>query len=67
MLYSKVGTTETAYVYVGSRLLLKKDGTGATPEARYYHQDVSPGSVRFVSGSRRVLVNGRPSRKSAYP
>ena len=32
MLYSKVGTTETAYVYVGSRLLLKKDGTGATPE-----------------------------------
>src|SRR6266480_2355336 len=49
MLYSKVGTTESAYVYVGSHLLLKKDGTGATPEARYYHQDIAPGNVRFVS------------------
>ena len=49
MVYSKVGTTESAYVYVGGHLLLRKDGTGATPEARYYHQDIGVGSVRFIS------------------
>src|SRR2546428_1386093 len=52
MLYSKVnnptGFTETAYVYVGGRLLFRKDGTASTPEARYYYQDIS-GNVRFIS------------------
>src|SRR2546423_1568589 len=41
MLYSKVGVTETAYIYLGDRLLVRKEGTGTTPEARYYHQDLS--------------------------
>ena len=46
MLYSKVGSTETAYVYVGDKLLLKREGT---MDPRYYHQDVSPGSVRLIT------------------
>lgn len=48
MLYSNVGGTETAWVYVGEKLLFRKEGTGATPEARYYHQDLSR-NVRFIS------------------
>jgi RHS repeat-associated protein len=46
MLYSKVGSTDTAYVYVGDKLLLRKDGP---LDARYYHHDASPGSVRLVT------------------
>ena len=48
MLYSKVGVTETAYIYLGDRLLVRKEGTGTTPEARYYHQDLST-NVRLIS------------------
>jgi RHS repeat-associated protein len=58
MLYSKVGSAESAYVYVGDKLLLRKDASAAQPS--YYHQDISPGSVRFVSyftGS--VLTEGK--------
>ncbi len=49
MLYSKVGTTETAFVYVGGMLLFRKEGTASTPEARYYHSDISPGNVRLIT------------------
>jgi len=48
MLYSKVGTTESAFIYAGDILLLRKEGTGSTPEARYYHSDFS-GNVRLVT------------------
>ena len=49
MMYSRVGTssTETDYVYVGSRLLLRRDGP--TAYVRYYHDDISPGNVRLIT------------------
>ncbi len=47
MLYSKVGAVETAYVYVGDRLVLRKDSTSTEP--RYYIHDATPGSVRLIA------------------
>ena len=49
LMYSRVGTsgTETDYVYVGNKLLLRSDG--AASYVRYYHQDISPGNVRLIT------------------
>src|SRR6266545_389249 len=44
MLYSKVGGAETAYVWLGEKLLLKKEAA----DARYYHHDASA-NVRLVT------------------
>jgi len=46
MVYSKVGATESAFVYVGDRLLLRKDST--TGDAKYYHFDLS-NNVRLIT------------------
>jgi RHS repeat-associated protein len=48
MLYSKVGTTQTAFVYAGDLPLFRKEGASSTPEARYYHSDLS-GNVRLIT------------------
>ena len=49
MMYSRVGAsgTETDYVYVGNRLLLRRDGPSAY--VRYYHDDISPSNVRLIT------------------
>jgi len=46
MLYSKVASIETAFIYVGGKMLMSS--AGLTGDTWYYHQDLS-GNIRLIN------------------